>query len=465
MKIVESSMRRPVGVIIGTLALIVFGIYGLYQIGIERMPNVDIPVVMVRTTLEGASPAIVDNDVTDVLEARINTIEGIKNISSSSYEGRSFIIVEFVLERDIDNAAADVRGKASMVQSSLPDDAKSPQIDKFNMDDRPVMFIAVESTGQTSRRDLSRFVDKVALERLQTVQGVGGAESGGFQERQIRVWVDPDKLESRNLTALEVKNAIQSKHVELPAGRVETGSQEYGIRLNGEYASVDELANLPIKNVNGAIIRLRDIARIEDGFEDVRNVALYNGEDSILIFIRKQRGANEVNLAAGVKKRLEELNAIAPPGVTLKVVQDNSVYILNSMHGVRDDIVWGILLTSLIMFLFLRTFRATVVTVITIPVCLLGSIIVLWGMGFTLNNMSAMGLSLAVGIGFTQMGDIFAIFPELVQSVFADNCVAVVFVVAILASLLLPKDQKVEGPLIVEEGNDSVDIATDALES
>lgn len=398
MKIVEGSMRRPVGVIIGTLALIVFGLYGLYQIGIERMPNVDIPVVMVRTTLEGASPAIVDNDVTDVLEARINTIEGIKNISSSSYEGRSFIIVEFVLERDIDNAAADVRGKASMVQSSLPDDAESPQIDKFNMDDRPVMFIAVENRGQINKRDLSRFVDKVALERLQTVQGVGGAESGGFQERQIRVWVDPDKLESRNLTALEVKNAIQNKHVELPAGRVETGAQEYGIRLNGEYASVDELANLPIKNVNGAIIRLRDIARIEDGFEDVRNVAIYNGKDTILIFIRKQRGANEVDLAAGVKKRLEELNAIAPPGVTLKVVQDNSVYILNSMHGVRDDIIMGILLTSLIMFLFLRTFRATVVTVITIPVCLLGSVIVLWGMGLTLNNMSAMGLSLAVGM-------------------------------------------------------------------
>ena len=398
MKIVETSMRRPVGVIIFTLAFIIFGLYGLYHIGIERMPNVDLPVVMVRTELDGASPSIIDNDVTDVLEARINTIEGIKNISSSSYEGRSSIVVEFELERDIDDAAADVRGKASMVQSDLPDDTESSQIDKYNMDDRPVMFIAVETDGSISKKDLSRYVDKIAVERLQTVQGVGGAETSGFQERQIRVWVDPAKLESRNITALEVKEAIQNKHVELPAGRVETGSQEYSIRLNAEYSGVEELVNLPIKNANGAIVRLGDIARIEDGFEDARNLAMFNGEDTILIMIRKQRGSNEVKLSEGVKKRLAELNANAPQGVVLRIVQDNSIYILNSMHGVRDDIIASILLTSVIMFLFLRTFRSTIVTVITIPVCLLGSIIVLWGIGLTINNMSTMGLSLAVGM-------------------------------------------------------------------
>ncbi len=398
MKIVEVSMRRPVTVIICTIGLIAFGLYALTQIGIERMPNVEVPVVMVRTEYDGASPAIVDNDVTDVLEARINTIEGIKNISSSSYEGRSFITVEFVLERDIDNAAADVRGKASMVQSNLPDDAESPQIDKYNIDDRPVMFLAVENNGNISKKDLSRYVDKIALERLQTVQGVGGAETSGFQERQIRVWVDPAKLESRDLTALEVKTAIQSKHVELPAGRIETGEQEYGIRLDGEYSSVEELENLPVKNVNGAVVRLGDIARVEDGFEDARNLAILNGKDTILIMIRKQRGANEVALSEGVRKRLEELNQTGPEGVVIRVVQDNSVYILNSMHGVRDDIIAGILLTAVIMFLFLRTFRATLVTVITIPVCLLGSLIVLWGMGLTMNNMSTMGLSLAVGM-------------------------------------------------------------------
>ncbi len=398
MKIVDTSMRHPVAVIIGTIGFVIFGLYAMTQIGIERMPNVDIPVVMVRTELEGASPAIIDNDVTDVLETRINTIEGIKNISSSSYEGRSVINVEFELERDIDNAAADVRGKASMAQSKLPDEAESPQIDKFNLDDRPVMFIAVDNPGGVDKKTLSRFVDKVVVERLQTVRGVGGAETSGFQERQIRVWVDPNKLESRNLTALEVKNAIANQHVELPAGRIETGQLEYGIRLNGEYTSVEELENLPVKNVKGAVVRLRDIARVEDGFEDTRNVAIYNAQDSMLVAIRKQRGANEVELSRGVVRRLEELNRSAPAGVRLRVVQDNSVYIINSMNGVRDDIVFGILLTALIMFLFLRTFRATIVTVITMPVCLLGSLIVLWGMGQTINNMSAMGLSLAVGM-------------------------------------------------------------------
>lgn len=398
MKIVEASMRRPVGVIIFTLAFIIFGLYALSQIGIERMPNVDVPVVMIRTELDGASPAIIDNDVTDVLEARINTIESIKDISSSSYEGKSIITVEFELDRDIDNAAADVRGKASMVQSKLPDDAESPQIDKFNIDDRPVMFIAVENKGNVEKKIVSQYVDKIALERLQTVQGVGGAETSGFQEREIRVWVDPDKLESRDLTALEVKTAIESKHVELPAGRIETGPQEYGIRLNGEYESVEQLAMLPVKNVNGAVVRLGDVARIEDGFEDRRNVAILNGQETILIQIRKQRGANEVKISEGVRKRLEELNRTAPEGLSLTVVQDNSTYILNSMHGVRDDIIAGIILTAIVMFLFLRTLKATIVTVITIPVCLLGSIIVLWGMGLTMNNMSTMGLSLAVGM-------------------------------------------------------------------
>lgn len=398
MKITELSLRRPVTVLILTIATVVFGVYSYRHLGVERMPNVEFPIVVVRTAMEGASPAIIDNDVTDVLEARINTIEGIKNLSSSSYEGRSVIVVEFELDRNVDFAAADVRGKVSMATNSLPDDCDDPQVDKFDPSDRPIMNIAVKNDGHADMKALSRFVDKIVTERLQTVRGVGGVQLAGFRDREMRVWLRPKDLENYRLTTKDIKNAIYNKHVELPAGRVETGTREYGIRIEGEYSSAAELEYLPVAVRNGAVIRLRDVARIEDGFEDKRSGSLYEGRPTIMVMIRKQKGANEVFLSRLVRERVGELNKIAPPGANLVVVADNAKFIVNSMNGVFWDIVASICLTSIIMFLFLRTIRATFVAVITIPVCLLGSMSVLYWMGITINNMSMMGLSLAVGM-------------------------------------------------------------------
>ena len=398
MRITDISLRRPVTVLICTIALIVFGAYSYRHMGVERMPNVEFPVVVVRTTMEGASPSIMDNDVTDVLEARINTIEGIKNMSSSSYEGRSVIVVEFELDRDIDAAAADVRGKVSMAANSLPDDCDDPQVDKYDPSDRPIMNIAVKNDGRTDQKTLSRFVDKIVTERLQTVKGVGSIQLAGFRDREIRVWLNTDSLESYGITAKEIKAAIYNKHVELPAGRIETGAKEYGIRLKGEYASVAELEYLPVAVRNGAVIRLRDLARVEDGFEDMRSSSFYENGPTVMVQVRKQKGANEVLLSRLVRQRLEELNRNAPPGTSLVVVQDNAKFIIASMNGVTWDIIFSIILTSVIMFIFLRTLRATFIAVITIPVCLFGSLSVLYWMGITINNMSMMGLSLAVGM-------------------------------------------------------------------
>ncbi|MDL2298157.1 efflux RND transporter permease subunit [Synergistaceae bacterium OttesenSCG-928-D05] len=398
MKITEVALRRPVTVLICTIALVIFGIYSYLHMGVERMPNVEFPIVVVRTRMEGASPAIIDNDITDVLEARINTIEGIKNISSSSYEGRSVIVIEFELDRNVDFAAADVRGKVSMAEHLLPDDAESPQVDKYDPANWPIMNIAVKNDGRTDMKTVSRYVDKIVTERLQTVKGVGGVQLAGFRDREIRIWFNTDSLESYRITAKDIRNAIYNKHVELPAGRIETGSREYGIRLEGEYSSVAELEYLPIAFRNGTVIRLRDVARVEDGFEDRRSETVYEGKPTILVQVRKQKGANEVALSREVHKRIEELNRHAPAGTSLLVVQDSAKFIVNSMNGVFWDIVASVTLTSIIMFLFLRTIRATFVAVITIPVCLLGSLSVLYWMGITINNMSMMGISLAVGM-------------------------------------------------------------------
>ena len=398
MKITEISLRRPVTVLICTLALVVFGIYSYTNMGVERMPNVEYPIVVVRTTMEGASPAIMDNDVTDVLEARINTIEGIKNITSSSYEGRSVIVIEFELDRNVDFAAADVRGKVSMATGQLPDDCDDPQVDKYDPSNFPIMNIAVKNDGRTDMKNVVRYVDKIVTERLQTVKGVGGVQLAGFRDREIRIWVNTDSLESYGLTTKDIKNAVYNKHVELPAGRVETGNREYGIRLEGEYGSVAELSYIPVAYRNGAIIRLKDVARIEDDFEDKRSESLYEGKPTIMVQVRKQKGANEVALSQAVRARIEELNRTTPPGTTLVIVQDSAKFILNSMDGVFWDIILSICLTSVIMFVFLRTLRTTLVAVITIPVCLLGSLSVLYALGITINNMSMMGHSLAVGM-------------------------------------------------------------------
>jgi HAE1 family hydrophobic/amphiphilic exporter-1 len=380
------------------MALLLFGTYSYLNMGVERMPNVEFPVVVVRTTMEGASPAIMDNDVTDVLEARINTIEGIKSISSSSYEGRSTIVVEFELDRNVDFAAADVRGRVSMATGLLPDECNDPQVDKFDPSNFPIMNLAVETDGRTDMKTVARYVDNIVTERLQTVKGVGGVQLAGFRDREIRVWVNTDSLEAYGLTTKDIKNAVYNRHVELPAGRIETGTREYGIRLEGEYGSVAELSYVPVAYRNGAIIRLRDVARIEDDFADKRSESLFRGDPTIMVQVRKQKGANEVALAREVRRRVDELNSTAPRGTKLVIVQDSSTFIERSMNGVLNDILLAIGLTSIIMFIFLRTLRATIVAVITIPVCLLGSMSVLYWMGISINNMSMMGMSLAVGM-------------------------------------------------------------------
>ncbi|MEG1641611.1 MAG: efflux RND transporter permease subunit, partial [Synergistaceae bacterium] len=314
------------------------------------------------------------------------------------YEGRSVIVIEFDLDRNVDFAAADVRGKVSMATGALPDECEDPRVDKYDPADRPIMYIAVKNDGTVDPKILSRYVDKVATERLQTVTGVGSVQLAGFRERELRVWLNTDSMEAYGLTAKEVKNAIYSKHVELPAGRIETGDKEFGIRLQGEYTSASELEYLPIKSFNGAVVRLRDVARIEDDFKDKRNAARFRNDPTIIVQVRKQKGANEVALSRGVKARLEDLNKSAPKGISFVVLNDNARFIVRSMNGVFWDTVIAIMLTAAIMFLFLRTIRATLIAVITIPVCLLGSLSVLYIMGVTINNMSMMGLSLAVGM-------------------------------------------------------------------
>jgi HAE1 family hydrophobic/amphiphilic exporter-1 len=396
MKITEVCLRRPVTTTICTLALVIFGLLALRGMGVQRIPDVDFPVVAVSTTMTGANATVMDHDVTDVLEEKLSSISGIESLSSSSYQGQAVTVIEFGLDRDIDAAAADVRDKVNQALGDLPDEAETPVVEKFTTSDSSLVTIAV--LGAASYREKSFFVDKVLKARLQAVNGVGNVETPGLRKREIRIWLDPAKLEARGLTVSDISDALEDKHVELPAGSVKTGRQDLELRLTGEYGTVEELASLPVDVREGRVIRLRDLARVEDGFEERESGAAFNGNEALFVSVGKQRGANEVAVADAVIEKLAEVQKEAPKGVGLKVISNESDYVRRSIEGVGTNVMQAVLLCSLIMLFFLQTFRATFVAIVTIPVCLLGSFLFMRAMGLTVNNLTMMGITLAVGM-------------------------------------------------------------------
>lgn len=392
----DTAIRRPVTTLVAMAAMIIFGWIAFQNMGLDLFPEVDFPYVSVTTTLIGASPEVIDMDVTDVLEEQITTIEGIKTVRSSSYGGMSRIFVEFELDKDVDVAAQEVRAKVSLAEGDLPDDADKPIVDKLDVAAQAIMWIAVSSRGDYAR--LANYADKVAKERLQSIRGVGMVQTAGLREREIRVWVDPRKLEARGLSPQDVVRAIKLKHVELPGGRIERLDMEFSVKIEGEYKSVEELGSLVLSSRDGAVTRLRDVARVVDDKEDLRTVARFNGVPTIGLGIRKQSGTNTVEVARRVKAEVEEMKKTVPEGIHLDSGYDASDFIEASMEGVQVDILFGVLLTSLIMLLFLRNIRITFISVIAIPISLIGGFVFMYAMGFTINNLSMMGISLAVGM-------------------------------------------------------------------
>ncbi len=396
MWITDTSIKRPVTTVTIMGAIIVFGLMAFASMGIDLFPEVDIPVVTITTTLTGSSPEVMDREVTDVIEEQVNTISGIKTLRSQSFEGVSVVAIEFELDKNIDVAAEEVRGKVNLAKRDLPVDIDEPIVEKVDLSSLPIMRIAVY--GDVDYGRLSHYADKVLKDRLQSVQGVGSIETSGLRDRQIRVWLDPRLLEARDLTASEVVRAIQSKHVELPGGRVETDDVEYTVKVEGEFTSVAALRNLAVRERNGVVTYLEDVARVDDGFEDLRSVARYNRRPAAELGVRKQSGTNTVEVANAVVEKLEELKPHVPDGIAVAVAFDSSTYIEESIRGVQIDIAIGILLTALVMYLFLRNVRVTLISVVAIPISLIGGFIAMQALDFTVNFMTMLAMSLAVGM-------------------------------------------------------------------
>ncbi|MCI2109586.1 MAG: efflux RND transporter permease subunit [Acidaminococcaceae bacterium] len=396
MGIIDTSLKKPVAVIICTLAISLFGYYVYKGMPRQKRPDTDFPMVTIVTTMSGANATVMDNDVADVLEDQLNGISGVTSLRSWSYPGRTVTLVEFTMDTNVNDAASDVRDKVAAAEKDLPDDADTPIVSKLDLTTSSVIQLAV--TGDATEKEKSYYVDKILKPKLQSVSNVGSIETAGYRDREIRIWVKPETLHARGLVMDDIATAVNQKHVELPAGSIISGENDVDLRVNAEYASVDELKSLPIFTKDGSVVRLGEIATVSDGFAEVESLALDNEQPTTIVSVKKQSGANEVELCNNIIKTIEQLKKNMPDNIKLTVLYNQADFVKRSLDGAASDAISAVILCSILMFIFLQTFRATFVTVIAIPVCLLGSFIFMRKLGITLNGVSMMGISLSVGM-------------------------------------------------------------------
>jgi HAE1 family hydrophobic/amphiphilic exporter-1 len=396
---IDLFIKRPVLTLMMTLSLIVFGVLGYTKLGVDQYPDMDFPVVTVTALLEGASPEVVEQDVTDVLEEQLNTIAGVRTLSSRSINGAASIRVEFELGTDIDVATQDVRDKLALARHNLPRDVEPPIVAKEDFGAHPVLWFPVNSTRPPV--EVAEWIDNHLKPRLETIPGVASAEVFGHQERAIRVWLDGGAMHARGLAAGDVLAAIGREHVEVPGGRIEGPSLEYTIKTDAEFGSVAELEALVIAWLDGAPVRLGDIARVEDGASDPDTLAHFDGVPTVAVGIRKQSGANTVAVVDEVFERLDRIRPELPTGYSLKDnsgAADFSQSIREAVDETIFALVFGAVLAVLTVLVFLRRARPTMIVAAAIPISLVTTFGLMWMFGFTLNTMTLLALALAVGV-------------------------------------------------------------------
>jgi len=396
MWLADTSIRRPVFATMVILGLVILGVVSYPRIGVDLFPKVEFPIVNISTTLKGASPEVVDIDLTDKVEEAVNTINGVKTITSTSTEGRSTVIVEFNLERDIDLAVQDVREKIAAIRNRLPEDIDEPVIEKVDPDANPVIWIAL--TGERSIRELSTYADEILKEQLQRINGVGAIRIAGLRLREVRVWLDRDKLAAYRISAHDVLIALQRENIELPGGRIEGEFKEYLIKVKGEFTNVQEFNDLIVGFYNGTAIRLKDVGRAEDGMAEKRSVTRFNRVPSIGLGIQKQSGTNTLEVTDRIKKEIENIRKSLPAGMKLEISFDQSHFIKRSIEEVQFHLLYGGFFASIAVLLFLRSIRVTIISAIAIPTSIISTFAIMNVFGFTFNNMTMLGLSLSVGI-------------------------------------------------------------------
>jgi HAE1 family hydrophobic/amphiphilic exporter-1 len=391
------SIANPVLAAVMMLVLVVLGVTAYKRLPIEQFPDVSFPVVVVQTAYPGASPEAVEDEVTRRVEESVNSVAGIKTLSSRSYEGVSLVIVEFELTVDAQTAAQEVREKVAAVRAQLRDEVEDPVVSRFNPDDLPVISVALRSRS-ASLRDLTTFADQRVKRRLETVRGVGKVSLVGGTERQVNVDLSLPELIARRISPQAVVAAISGENQDLPVGGLESQAAERVVQLKGRFERTEDLGRLIVERRGGKPVLLSELATVQDGEKVKESGALVDGAAAVALDVVKARGENTIAVVEEVKRALEELRPQLPPGVSIEVVRDGSISIRNSVRDVQSTLLEGGLLTILIVFLFLASWRSTVITGLTLPISLIGAFAFIYFFGFSLNTLTLMALSLCVGL-------------------------------------------------------------------
>ncbi|MGA2058974.1 MAG: efflux RND transporter permease subunit [Thermoguttaceae bacterium] len=396
MTIWDLCIKRPVFTVMLVSAPLVMGAVCYMQLGVDLMPNVELPIVTVTTTLNGASVEEMETSVTKPLEEIINTVSGIDELRSTTKEGISQVVISFVVEKNRDVAAQEVRDKVSTILAKLPVGTDPPIIDKFDLNAAPVMTIAV--SGRRPMQEITEIARKQIKENLEGLTGVGAVILVGGRQRAINVYINTDKLNSYNLSVEDVRLALIRQNLELPGGRVDQGNRELVLRTMGRVEKSAGFLDLIITNQNGYPIRIKDVGRVEDAFEEPRGLARLDGENAVSLIVQKQSGANTVAVVETVKKHLDELKDILPKDINTFVVKDQSVFIVRSFEEVQMHLVIAAILVGVTIMLFIRDWRTTIIASLAIPASIISTFVFMNYMGYTLNNMTMLGLILAIGI-------------------------------------------------------------------
>jgi HAE1 family hydrophobic/amphiphilic exporter-1 len=395
-KLADTSIRRPVFAVMLIGALVVLGAVSIPRLGIDLWPRVEFPMVVVTTVLEGAAPETVEREVSQVLEESINTIEGISSLRSNSSDSLSIIYVEFELEYDIQEKAQEVREKVSAVRGELPRDAEMSVVERVDPDAQPILVVLL--AGSQSIRSITEFADKRVKPRLERIPGVGSIDLVGSRKREIRIWIDPLRLGGYGLAVDDVLGALQREHVELPGGRLETEQREWTLRTEGKLTSTEQFGAMVVAERGGSVIHLRDVATVEDGMGEERTMSRLGERRGVALQVRRQSGENTVAVVDAVERELEALREDLPPGYEMLEARDASRFIRSSIFDVVSALVFGAVLASLIVLLFLRDVRATLITATAIPSSIMASFPFFYFFGFTLNTMTLMAISLSIGL-------------------------------------------------------------------
>jgi len=397
MKLSETSIRRPVLASMFSAALVLFGIIGYTRLSVRELPDIDPPIISVSTVLPGANAQVVETAVTDVLEEELSTIQGLRTLSSSSSEQTSQITLEFNLDRPVDLAAQDVRDKVSRVRGRLPQDVLEPVIAKAEADAQPFFWLGLSSPNYDLMQ-LSDVADRLVKARLQSLTGVGSAGVFGERRFAIRVWVQPDQLSARGLTVQDVESAINSRNVEIPAGRIESTRREFSVRSLGELKTPLEFGELVVASQGGQLVKLKDVAHVELGPEDTRSIFRYNGTPAVAIGVVRQSKANLIDVARRIRDAIPGIQQTLPAGVKLEIAFDGSVFVTHSIDDARLTLLIAAILVVLIIFVFLRNLRATVIPGLAIPASIVATFAIMYFLGFSINNFTLLALTIAIGI-------------------------------------------------------------------